>query len=103
MAISSQHIGSVLGRGGCNISLARQVSGARIKLYPGAAGSRRTADRSVDSDRLLEISGSSEQVASAQDIIQRFIASSGAMLPEFASFTATGKQYEPETAMFVVS
>jgi poly(rC)-binding protein 2/3/4 len=103
MAISSQHIGSVLGRGGCNISLARQVSGARIKLYPGAAGSRRTADRSVDSDRLLEISGSSEQVASAQDIIQRFIASSGAMLPEFASFTATGKQHEPETAMFVVS
>jgi len=103
MAISSQHIGSVLGRGGCNISLARQVSGARIKLYPGAAGSRRTADRSVDSDRLLEISGSSEQVASAQDIIQRFIASSGAMLPEFATFTATGKQHEPETAMFVVS
>ena len=42
-------------------------------------------------------------VASAQDIIQRFIASSGAMLPEFASFTATGKQHEPETAMFVVS
>ena len=89
MTISSQHIGSVLGRGGCNISIARQVSGARIKLYPGASG-RNGARRAQDSERLLEISGTSEQVSSAQTIIERFIASSGAMIPEFASLGIAG-------------
>lgn len=110
LTISSQHIGSVLGRGGCNISIARQVSGARIKLYPGASG-RPGARRAQDSERLLEISGSSEQVASAQTIIQRFIASSGAMLPEFAELGAdpatvkvhAAKDHAPMGTMFIVS
>ena len=88
MTIASQHIGSVLGRGGVNISIARRASGARIKLYPGASN-RPGGRRTQDTERLLEISGSSEQVSSAQDIIQRFIASSGVMLPEFAHLAAS--------------
>ena len=109
LTISSQHIGSVLGRGGCNISIARQVSGARIKLYPGASG-RTGARRAQESERLLEISGSIEQVASAQAIVQRFIASSGAMLPEFAALGAApatkadaAKDHAPMGTMFIVS
>ena len=88
MTIASQHIGSVLGRGGVNISIARRASGARIKLYPGASN-RPGGRRTQDTERLLEISGSSEQVSSAQDIIQRFIASSGVMLSEFAHLAAS--------------
>ena len=88
MTIASQHIGSVLGRGGVNISIARRASGARIKLYPGATN-RPGGRRTQDTERLLEISGSSEQVSAAQDIVQRFIASSGAMLPELAHLAAS--------------
>ena len=88
MTIASQHIGSVLGRGGVNISIARRASGARIKLYPGATN-RPGGRRTQDTERLLEISGSSEQVSAAQDIVRRFIASSGAMLPELAHLAAS--------------
>ena len=88
MTIASQHIGSVLGRGGVNISIARRASGARIKLYPGATN-RPGGRRTQDTERLLEISGSSEQVSAAQDIVQRFIASSGVMLPELAHLAAS--------------
>ena len=75
MKIPSAQIGSVLGVGGCNISVARRASKAKIKLYPG---------QNRSTQRLVEITGTIEQVDLAQNVIERFIASSGTMPDEFA-------------------
>lgn len=84
MKIPSAQIGSVLGVGGCNISVARRASKAKIKLYPG---------QNRSTQRLVEITGTIEQVDLAQSVIERFIASSGTMLDEFAHL-ASDQQHQ---------
>ena len=86
MKIPSAQIGSVLGVGGCNISVARRASKAKIKLYPG---------QNRSTQRLVEITGTIEQVDLAQSVIERFIASSGTMLDEFAHLASDAQQHAP--------
>ena len=85
MKIPSAQIGSVLGVGGCNISVARRASKAKIKLYPG---------QNRSTQRLVEITGTIEQVDLAQNVIERFIASSGTMPDEFAHLASDPQQHQ---------
>ena len=94
MKIPNDHVGSVLGKGGCNIDIAREVSGAKLKLHKTV--NTYTADgKRVAQDRHLDVCGTPEQVALARDIVERFIASSGVMLPEYDHIAAMQQPKPP--------
>ena len=94
MKIPNDHVGSVLGKGGCNIDIAREVSGAKIKLHKTVI--THTADgKRAAPDRQLDVCGTPEQIALARDIVERFIASSGVMLPEYDHIAAMQQPKPP--------
>jgi len=94
MKIPNDHVGSVLGKGGCNIDIAREVSGAKIKLHKTVI--THTADgKRAAPDRQLDVCGTPEQIDLARDIIERFIASSGVMLPEYDQIAAMQQPKPP--------
>lgn len=76
--IPSSQAGAVIGRGGANISQMRQVSGARVQLF-----SPRT-----DNSRLLEMSGSQEEVQAAQSVLQALLVTSEQADASDASFAS---------------
>ena len=63
VTIPNSAVGSILGRGGSNISQIRQISGAKVKLHDSKPGA---------SDRVVEISGTPEQTHAAQSLLQAF-------------------------------
>ena len=94
MKIPNDHVGSVLGKGGCNIDIAREVSGAKIKLHKTVI--THTADgKRAAPDRQLDVCGTPEQIALARDIVERFIASSGVMLPDYDHIAAMQQPKPP--------
>ncbi|KAJ7299706.1 hypothetical protein O6H91_20G048700 [Diphasiastrum complanatum] len=67
ISIPHAAIGSIIGKGGNNITQIRQISGAKVKLHeerPGAV------------DRIIEISGTPEQTQAAQSLLEAFIITS---------------------------
>jgi len=93
--IPHDQVGSVLGRAGCNIDIAREVSGAKLKLHKVATPAYLSPSQDgkrVKQFRHLDVSGTPEQVALAQEIVARFIASSGVMLPEYEHLAANPKR-----------
>eukprot|EP00210_Caulerpa_lentillifera_P008892 g8484.t1 len=69
LGLSSAQAGAVIGTGGQNISQIRQISGARVKLH---------GKDENGNDRVLEITGSSEQCQAAQNLVQAFLLAGGA-------------------------
>jgi len=64
ISIPNASVGSVIGKGGVNINQIRQMSGAKIKVHESQAGAQ---------ERLLEMSGSAEQVQTAQNLVTAFM------------------------------
>jgi len=69
MTIPNLSVGAVIGKGGSNISQVRQISGARVKVHEMEQGSQ---------ERVLEITGTNEQVMTAQQLVQAFITNNAA-------------------------
>lgn len=63
VTIPNKSVGSILGRGGSNISQIREISGAKVKLHESKPGG---------TDRVVEISGTPEQTHAAQSLLQAF-------------------------------
>lgn len=63
VTIPNKSVGSILGRGGSNISQIREISGAKVKLHESKPGG---------TDRIVEISGTPEQTHAAQSLLQAF-------------------------------
>lgn len=63
VTIPNKSVGSILGRGGANISQIREISGAKVKLHESKPGG---------TDRIVEISGTAEQKHAAQSLLQAF-------------------------------
>eukprot|EP00850_Spirogloea_muscicola_P021313 SM000244S08548 [mRNA] locus=s244:111786:114192:- [translate_table: standard] len=66
LRLPKTHMGPIIGKGGANINQIRQMSGAVIKVHDQQDG---------EEDRVVEIAGSSEQVAAAHALIQAFLMS----------------------------
>ncbi|KAJ7551004.1 hypothetical protein O6H91_07G129300 [Diphasiastrum complanatum] len=64
--IPSSAVGSVIGKGGSNISHIREISGAKVKLHDGKPGA---------TERTIEISGTPEQTQAAQSLLEAFLLS----------------------------
>ncbi|CAI5954201.1 unnamed protein product [Closterium sp. NIES-65] len=56
--------GAVIGKGGANIQQIKSISGARVRMYEGREG---------ESERVVEVVGSADQVQAAQAIIHAFV------------------------------
>ncbi|CAI5461629.1 unnamed protein product [Closterium sp. Yama58-4] len=56
--------GAVIGKGGSNIQQIKSISGARVRMYEGREG---------ESERVVEVVGSADQVQAAQAIIHAFV------------------------------
>ncbi|KAK9832299.1 hypothetical protein WJX74_005674 [Apatococcus lobatus] len=69
LVLSQLQVGCIMGRAGANMSQIRQISGARIKLHSAA---------NQEGNRELEISGTPEQIQSAQNLFQAFLLAGGA-------------------------
>eukprot|EP00239_Pterosperma_sp_CCMP1384_P008297 CAMPEP_0197848946 /NCGR_PEP_ID=MMETSP1438-20131217/10553_1 /TAXON_ID=1461541 /ORGANISM="Pterosperma sp., Strain CCMP1384" /LENGTH=342 /DNA_ID=CAMNT_0043461427 /DNA_START=77 /DNA_END=1105 /DNA_ORIENTATION=+ len=65
MSVSSALVGNIIGRSGSNIQLIRHHSGAKIKVHDQQPG---------QTERVVEITGAAEQVTTAQQLVQTFIA-----------------------------
>lgn len=65
LTISQAQVGPLLGRGGCNITQVRKISGAKIKLYD---------HKTPTGDRELEVTGTLDQTQTAQILIQTILA-----------------------------
>lgn len=63
VTIPNKSVGSILGRGGSNITQIREISGAKVKLHESKPGG---------TDRIVEISGTPEQTHAAQSLLQAF-------------------------------
>lgn len=71
VSLAASLIGSVIGKGGQNISSIRQLSGARVKVHELVQGV---------SERIVEISGTPDQVQTAQGLVHAYAAA--AVRPE---------------------
>jgi len=72
MYVSNEQIGAVIGRKGSKINEIRQMSGASINILEAGSASkkdRREFNPDVERERIIEISGSPEQVAIAKSLI----------------------------------
>lgn len=68
VSVQASLVGSIIGKGGQNISSIRHLSGARVKVHellPGAA------------ERVVEITGSPEQVQTAQHLVHSYALGGG--------------------------
>ncbi|KAL6883503.1 hypothetical protein ACP4OV_010917 [Aristida adscensionis] len=68
LRIPNSSLESVIGVGGVNLAEIRQISGARLRLLEGHAGS---------SESVVEIQGTLDQAKAAQSLLQGFISASG--------------------------
>ncbi|GBG73588.1 hypothetical protein CBR_g16930 [Chara braunii] len=66
MTVASSLVGSIIGKGGNNIAQIRQISGARVKVHDQKEGSQ---------ERVIEITGTADQVSAAQSLVQAFVLS----------------------------
>jgi hypothetical protein len=69
MGVPLSAVGCIIGKAGANVAQIRALSGARVKVHDQAPGA---------AERLIEITGTAEQVAQAQVLIQGFMMTSGA-------------------------
>ena len=83
LKVSVASIGSVIGKGGCNISQVRQQTGARVKVHEFTPGAP---------DRSVEITGTAEQVAAAQQMVQSFVTNAKATAP----YAQSQQQQQPQ-------
>lgn len=70
ITVSPLVIGSVIGKGGSNIQQIRTLTGAKVKVHDKEPG---------EEDRVIEMSGSADQVTQAQQLVQAFIANGSGM------------------------
>jgi len=65
ITVSPLVIGSVIGKGGSNIQQIRNMTGAKVKVHEKQHG---------EEERVIEMTGSADQVTQAQQLVQAFIA-----------------------------
>eukprot|EP00270_Netrium_digitus_P004411 TRINITY_DN1548_c0_g1_i2.p1 TRINITY_DN1548_c0_g1~~TRINITY_DN1548_c0_g1_i2.p1 ORF type:complete len:238 (-),score=66.73 TRINITY_DN1548_c0_g1_i2:290-925(-) len=77
LAVPTSVVGSIIGRGGSNIAQIRNISGARVNVQEVQEGGH---------DRIVEISGTPEQLQAAQSLLQAFIISGHGAAPHLSAY-----------------
>jgi len=94
MTIRADAVGVVIGKGGANVKQINAMSGARVKIAD--------ASDSNSTTRVVEMSGTVEQITVAQDLVRAFVnqfqtsqAAGGGMPPNMAGAAAGGQKVAP--------
>ena len=94
MAVPEPSVGSIIGKAGTNIAQIRHISGARIKVHDSVPGS---------TERRIEMTGTGEQVAHAQVLVQGFLMTAGsARGGSGAAAAALAQPQQPQVMMMPV-
>lgn len=84
ITVSPLVIGSVIGKAGSNIQQIRTLTGAKVKVHDKEPG---------EEDRVIEMTGSADQVTQAQQLVQAFIANGSGVHQGAQAQGSYGNQY----------